>query len=151
MTASAGGYVNTLLVDPRSPKEQRRFVAAHSFAERLSIMDGTSLGGAGLTANGSEGIQISEDGGKTWTASNSGLNPENLNVVQMVADPRNFDVLYAAVFLRIEDGKSLSGGLYRSSDSGRSWSRLDGLPLGNVSSVVILADGSLVEIGRAHV
>jgi photosystem II stability/assembly factor-like uncharacterized protein len=143
----AKGFVNTLLVDPRSPKEQRRFVAAHSFAERLSIMDGTSLGGAALTANGSEGIKISEDGGRTWTASNSGLNPENLNVVQMVADPRNFDVLYAAVFLRMKDKKAVSGGLYRSPDSGRSWSRLDGLPLNNVSWVVVLADGTLFVSG----
>jgi photosystem II stability/assembly factor-like uncharacterized protein len=141
------GLVNTLLVDPRSPGDQRRFVAAHSLADRLSVTDGTSLGGAGLRANGSEGIKISEDGGKTWTASNSGLNPENLNVVHMVADPRNFDVLYAAVFLRIKDEKPVSGGLYRSSDSGRSWSRLDGLPLSNGSSVVVLADGTLFVSG----
>lgn len=141
--AVASAQVNRLLVDPRSPKDRRRFVAAQSSADRLAI----SSGGSGLLSGDGQGILISEDHGQTWTPSNTGLDPDNLSVVDLVVGPAGFDILYAAVFLRIKGGVSLPGGLYRSTDSGRSWSRLTGLPLASVAQVVALPNGTLYVAG----
>lgn len=134
--------VNTLLIDPRSPKDKRRFIAAHSIINRVSV----SSGGDYLTSKDSKGIFISEDGGKTWAQSNKGFG-NSLNIVSLIADPKNFDLLYASVFMRVENGKAIPGGLFVSRDSGKSWSKIESLPLINVDQTVLASDGSIYASG----
>lgn len=134
--------VNNLLIDPRSPKDARRFIASHSIISRYMI----PCGGEEFTKKDSKGIFISEDGGKTWTQSNKGFG-DSLNVTEIAADPKNFDILYASVFMRIENGKAVPGGLFVSRDSGRSWSKIESLPLINVAQTVLSGDGSIYAAG----
>ena len=137
--------INNLLVDPRSPADKRHFIAAHATLNRYTLIREDSM----LLPSGSKGIFISEDGGKTWMQSNKGLG-ENLNIVDLVADPRNFDVLYASLVMRIKDagkGEAIPGGLFISRDSGRSWAKASGLPLINASRAVLAEDGSIYVSG----
>ncbi|NQU42697.1 hypothetical protein HQ520_05385, partial [bacterium] len=135
-------HVNRLLVDPRSPKEKRRFIAAHSSLDRTAV----STSGGGIRSDDSLGVFISEDGGDTWTESNEGIDPENRCIVDLVPDPENFDVIYAPVSTRL-GSKPIPGGLYVSRDSGQSWSKLDGLPLFTVSEMAIGPDRALYASG----
>ena len=58
----------------------------------------------------SKGIYKSLDAGESWETMNQGL--ENLNVRVLRMDPKNFQTLYAG---------TNGGGLYRSTDEGKSW------------------------------
>jgi photosystem II stability/assembly factor-like uncharacterized protein len=83
-------------------------------------------------SGGDRGLYKTTDGGKTWKAVLS--ISENTGVTDLVFDPRNPDVLYAAAYQRrrhvwtLIDGGPESG-LYRSTDAGRSWRKVNkGLP-----------------------
>jgi photosystem II stability/assembly factor-like uncharacterized protein len=86
-------------------------------------------------AGGDRGLYKTTDGGKTWKAV---LNvSENTGVTDVVFDPRNPDVLYAAAYQRrrhvwtLIDGGPESG-IYRSSDAGQTWRKVNkGLPDGD--------------------
>jgi len=66
-----------------------------------------------------DGIVRSTDGGATW-ASGRGSQPSGYDAVSLAIDPHNHQRLFAA----IEAGSG--GGVYVSSDSGRTWSRSTG-------------------------
>jgi photosystem II stability/assembly factor-like uncharacterized protein len=66
-------------------------------------------------AGWSSGVDVSEDGGRTWIPRNAGL--PALQVTSVVFDPMNKGKLYASVN---------EEGLYSSDDSGKTW-RKDGL------------------------
>lgn len=81
---------------------------------------------------GERGVYKTEDGGKTWTQvlkidDHTGVN-------DMVMDPRQPEVLYAAAFQRRRhDYAYISGGpgsgMYKTTDGGKTWSKIDtGLP-----------------------
>ena len=79
------------------------------------------------------GVYRSVDGGMSWKASAAGMNPE-ASVADLVFDPTNADVLYAA---------DLSSGVYRSEDGGESWQPVNnGLRTRAVNALTISADGS---------
>ena len=67
-----------------------------------------------------DGIYRSTDGGETWR--NAGLN-ESERIARILVDPANSDIVYAAV-----PGKLWSDsderGLYKTTDAGKSWSRV---------------------------
>jgi photosystem II stability/assembly factor-like uncharacterized protein len=81
---------------------------------------------------GDRGLYKTTDGGKTWkgvlTIS------ENTGVTDVVLDPSNPDVLYAAAYQRRRHVFTLIDGgpesaIYKSADAGKSWTKLkDGLP-----------------------
>ncbi len=83
-------------------------------------------------AGGDRGLYKTSDGGKTWQrilyiSENTGVNEVHL-------DPRNPDVLYATAYQRrrhvwtLIDGGPESG-VYKSTDAGRTWRRIEsGLP-----------------------
>jgi hypothetical protein len=148
------GQVNTLLIDPRSPVNKRRMIIAHSPINRYSIPTGQHLFDKPAA---SKGIMISDDGGKSWRQSNRGLNPENLNIMQIVPDPEDFKTLYAAVYIRCKNNKGrlkvFPGGLYVSKNSGESWSKVETLPLKAVANVAIAGDGVMYVSGgyKKHV
>jgi photosystem II stability/assembly factor-like uncharacterized protein len=88
---------------------------------------------------GDRGLYKSTDGGKTW-------NPvlsisENTGVTDVVYDPRNPDVLYAAAYQRRRHVWTLLNGgpesaVYKSTDAGANWKKLTkGLPGGDVGRI----------------
>jgi photosystem II stability/assembly factor-like uncharacterized protein len=78
------------------------------------------------------GVYRSIDGGRSWKASASGMNPE-ASVTDLVFDPTDPEVLYAA---------DLSSGVYRSEDGGTSWQPFsNGLRTRAVNALTISADG----------
>jgi photosystem II stability/assembly factor-like uncharacterized protein len=86
-------------------------------------------------SGGDRGLYRTSDGGKTWQAVLT--ISADTGVTDVVCDPRNPDVLYAAAYQRrrhvwtLIDGGPESG-LYRSTDAGRSWRKINkGLPDGD--------------------
>ena len=81
---------------------------------------------------GDRGLYKTTDGGKTWNAVLT--ISENTGVTDVVLDPANPDVLYAAsyqrrrhVFTLIDGGPESA--IYKSTDAGKSWKKLkEGLP-----------------------
>jgi MYXO-CTERM domain-containing protein len=72
------------------------------------------------------GIYISEDGGDTWKAAGSGL-PDNMGRISLAvgkSDPKRVYAMAAAESSASGSGASTMG-VYRSSDSGQSWTAED--------------------------
>jgi photosystem II stability/assembly factor-like uncharacterized protein len=110
-------HIGAILIDPRN--------SDHVYV--------TSQGP--LFAKGGErGLYKTTDGGRTWArilhvSDDTGMD-------QMVMDPKNPDVLYASAYQRRRAvgqmiGGGPEGGLYKTTDAGRTWTKLD-LGLGNV-------------------
>ncbi len=84
------------------------------------------------SAGGERGVYKTSDGGKTWDAVLS--IDEHTGVNDIVMDPRNPDILYAAAFQRrrhvftyISGGPQ--SGMYKTTDGGENWQEInDGLP-----------------------
>jgi photosystem II stability/assembly factor-like uncharacterized protein len=85
-------------------------------------------------ASKERGLYRTTDGGKTWKPALQ--IDENHGCIDVVLDPRNPDVVYAAMYARRRTAWSFQsggfgdqGGIYKSSDGGRSFHRLTaGLP-----------------------
>jgi len=83
-------------------------------------------------ANKERGVYKTSDGGRTWDAVLQ--IDENTGAVDVLLDPLNPDTLYAAMYMRRRTAYSFrsggpNGGIYRSTDAGRSWTKLtNGLP-----------------------
>jgi photosystem II stability/assembly factor-like uncharacterized protein len=81
---------------------------------------------------GDRGLYKTTDGGKTWKAVLS--ISENTGVTDVVMDPRNPDVLYAASYQRRRHTWTLINGgpesaIYKSTDGGANWRKINkGLP-----------------------
>ena len=76
------------------------------------------------------GVYKSTNGGLNWSFAGNGLGLSgNKQVVKVVVDPNNPDLLYAGLRSRlIEIGgvlNTIQGGLFKSTDAGSSWSRID--------------------------
>lgn len=84
------------------------------------------------SAGGERGVYKSTDGGKTWTASLT--IDQHTGVNDIVMDPRNPDVLYAASYQRRRHVFTYVGGgpgsdVYKSTDGGKTWNKANqGLP-----------------------
>ncbi len=70
------------------------------------------------------GLLRSTDAGRTWQPANGRLSGPANAVRSVAIDPRNPEIIYRAAGRFGEDGR-FQGGLYRTSDGGRSWERLD--------------------------
>ncbi|WOK09291.1 glycosyl hydrolase [Imperialibacter roseus] len=81
---------------------------------------------------GERGVYKTEDGGKTWTAVLT--IDEHTGVTDMVMDPRDPKVIYAAAMQRRRHvftyiGGGPGSGMYKTTDGGQSWSKINkGLP-----------------------
>src|SRR5262245_15822862 len=103
-------------------------------------------------ANEERGVYKTTDGGKTWTAA---LKIDaNTGCIDVVLDPKNPDVVYAAMYARRRQPWSMQsggfgdkGGIYKSTDAGRTFRRLtDGLPkrTGRIGLALFASDPSHV-------
>ncbi|MEM7453737.1 MAG: glycosyl hydrolase [Planctomycetota bacterium] len=89
---------------------------------------------------GERGLYKSTDGGETWSLVLSSDN-EYTGVTDIVIDPENPDVMYAATHQRhrnvwalVNSGKA--SGIHKSTDGGETWTKLgNGLPGGEVGKI----------------
>jgi len=115
-------HIARILFDPRNPNIV--YVAAQG-----------PLWGPG----GDRGLYKSLDGGSTWKAILT--ISENTGVTDLVMDPRNPDVLYAASYQRRRHVWTLINGgpesaIYKSTDAGNTWVKLSsGLPNVNMGRI----------------
>ena len=90
-------------------------------------------------AGGDRGLYKTTDGGSTWTRVLE--ISEHTGVSDVVMDPRDPDVLYAAAYQRRRHTWTLINGgpesaIYKSTDGGASWKKLErGLPTGDVGRI----------------
>ncbi len=91
--------------------------------------------------NEQRGVFKTSDGGRTWEKML--YIDENTGVIDLVMNPENTDILYAATYDKArypwhyEAGGSESG-IYKTSNGGESWERLSGgLPGGNIGRIGI--------------
>jgi photosystem II stability/assembly factor-like uncharacterized protein len=88
---------------------------------------------------GDRGVYRSADGGKTWEKTLG--DEEWVGATDIVMDPRNPDVLYAATWQRHRNVAAYMGGgpgsgIHRSTDGGKTWMQLKkGLPSGNLGKI----------------
>lgn len=93
---------------------------------------------------GQRGIYKTVDGGKTWEKLSHGLPDDGkTGCTDIEMDPSNPDILYAAFWERIRrpyrfDSGGPNGGLFKSTDGGKTWTRLrEGLPEGDIGRIGI--------------
>ncbi len=107
LVLSAGEWtgVTDIVMDPRNPD---RLVAATWQRHRTVA--------AYMGAGPESGLHVSDDGGETWREVTTGLPEGNMGKIGLAISPQNPDVIYAA----IEENRR-TGGIYRSSNRGESW------------------------------
>ncbi|MDX1388982.1 MAG: glycosyl hydrolase, partial [Acidobacteriota bacterium] len=127
-------HIGKILVDPRDSNVV--YVAAQ---------------GPLWAPGGDRGLYKTTDGGKTWDLVLE--ISENTGVTDVVFDPRNPDVLYAAAYQRRRRVWTLINGgpesaIYKSTDGGADWTRLtNGLPdvdLGRIGLAIAPANPDVV-------
>jgi photosystem II stability/assembly factor-like uncharacterized protein len=128
-------HIGAVIVDPHDPNIV--FVAAlgHAFGP-----------------NKDRGVYRSTDGGKNWQ--NVLFKDDKTGAIDIVFDPNNSHVLYASLWQALRTPWSFESGgpgsgLYKSSDSGATWERLEGhgFPegvLGRIGVAVSPADSSRI-------
>ncbi|MEW7280193.1 glycosyl hydrolase [Aquimarina sp. 2201CG1-2-11] len=88
---------------------------------------------------GQRGFYLSEDGGKTWTKTLG--NEEWTGVTDIVMDPKNPSIIYAATWDRHRTVAAYMGGgpgsgIHKSTDGGKTWSKLtSGIPTSNLGKI----------------
>ena len=83
------------------------------------------------------GVMISDDGGASWAAASSGMNPET-SVNDLVTDQANSGVIYAA---------TPDSGVYVSTDGGGTWTAInDGLLTRAAVSLALSTDGRVLYV-----
>ncbi|MFC1628778.1 WD40/YVTN/BNR-like repeat-containing protein [Gemmatimonadota bacterium] len=101
--------------------------------------------------NDERGVFMTTDGGATWTKTLF-IN-EDTGVIDIAVDTESPNILYAAAYQRRRTGFGFNGGgphggIYRSTDSGRTWQKLTkGLPTGEVGRIgldICLSDTDVV-------
>jgi len=108
------GAIGKIVVDPSDPR--RLFVAA---------------AGSLFNPGGDRGVYRSTNGGNTWVRVLAGAT-DTTGATEVMFDPSNPQRLYAVMWdhRRQPNLRSYSGvgsGVYRSTDGGNTWTRLDGL------------------------
>ena len=113
-------HIGRIIIHPANPDVVYVAVLGHLYSE-----------------NPDRGLYMTRDGGKTWVKSlDVKVGTKAIGAVDMVMDPKNSDILYAATYdkFRQDWNFQLGGtgsGIHKSADGGRSWKKLGGgLPSG---------------------
>ena len=122
-------HIGAVIIDPRDPNVA--FVAA--------------LGHA-YGPNSERGVFRTRDGGRTWDKVL--YKDDHTGAIDVVFDPNNANILFASLWQVIRTPYSLDSGgpgsgLYKSSDGGTSWKRLEGngLPDGIMGRIGVSVSG----------
>ena len=101
--------------------------------------------------SGDRGLYKTENGGRTWTKITNGLPDDGrTGAIDMIINPENPDIMFVAFWERLRrpwrfdsggpDGGLGNGGLYKSTDGGDSWRKLEkGLPQNGPTGKIGLA------------
>ncbi len=123
-------HIGAVIIDPRNPDIVLVAALGHAWGP-----------------NSERGIFRTADGGKTWQKVL--YKDENTGAVEVVFDPRNSSIVYAALWqVRRQPWYFNSGGpgsgLYKSVDGGLTWKQLTGhgLPEGNLGRIGISVSGA---------
>ena len=120
-------HIQNILIDPRNS----------------SVVYVTAIGPL-WSAGGDRGLYKTTDGGQTWKAVLS-VSPDT-GVTDLLMDPKNPDLLYAAAYQRRRAVGQLIGGgpesgLYKSTNAGHTWTKLTkGLPSVEIGRIGLAAN-----------
>ncbi len=128
-------HIGRILINPNNPEEVLVAVIGHLYSP-----------------NEERGVFKTADGGKTWTKILY-INKDT-GVIDLVASPQDFNVLYAASWERDRkawnfDGSGENSGIYKSVDGGNSWNKItndNGFPEGEGLGRIGLAVNSNDEV-----
>ncbi len=110
-------HIGKVVVDPRDPQTVYVAAVGHLYTE-----------------NAERGVFVTRDGGKSWAKTL--FVDDRTGAIDLVQDPKNPDVLYAAMWERARSAANFlesgpGSGVWKSVDAGRNWKRLSaGLPAG---------------------
>jgi len=96
------------------------------------------------SSGGERGLYKTTDGGETWDAVLT-ISPDT-GIGDMAFDPKDFDVIYASAYQRRRAvgqliGGGPEGGIYKTTNGGRSWTKLSkGLPAGDMGKAALAVD-----------
>lgn len=105
--------------------------------------------------SGDRGVFKTTDGGQNWER--IFYVDEKTGCSDLVMDPTNPDILYAGMYQRVRqpwryDGGSMSGGIFKSTDGGRTWNELtEGLPPGETGKIGLAVSRSNPRVIQAFV
>jgi len=123
-------HIGAVIIDPRNPDIVLVAALGHAWGP-----------------NAERGVFRTADGGKTWQKVL--YKDENTGAIDVVFDPRNSSIVYAAMYqVRRQPWVFTSGGpgsgLYKSTDGGLTWKQLQGhgLPEGNLGRIGISVSGA---------
>jgi photosystem II stability/assembly factor-like uncharacterized protein len=114
-----------IVIDPRNPETLYVAVLGHLFGP-----------------NKERGIYKTSDGGKTWN--NVKFIDEHTGFTDIVMDPANSSILYASSYQRRRSGCCFNGGgpgsgIWKTTDAGKTWTKLtgNGLPPGTYGRIAL--------------
>ena len=91
---------------------------------------------------GTRGLFKTTDGGQNWAKLTNGLPDDGkTGAIDLLMDPKNPKILYVAMYHRLRQpwrfhSGGEQGGIYKSTDSGKSWTKLtNGLPGGDTGRI----------------
>ena len=104
-------HIGRILINPSNPDEVVVGVLGHLYSD-----------------NEERGVYKTTDGGKTWNKTLF-VNAES-GIIDIDHDPNNFDLMYASAWDKDRkawhfEGAGSGSGIYKSSDGGDSWTKLD--------------------------
>lgn len=115
-------HIGRIVVDPRNSDTAYVAALGHLYS-----------------SNEERGLFKTTDGGKSWEKIL--FVNEHVGVVDVIIDPRNPDILYAATYERLRrawnfDGAGPGSAIYKTNDAGKSWKKLtNGLPSGEIGRI----------------